>query len=154
MRVEFVKASEKKKNLVELEEHYGLTHLPFLLIHAGKEKVRGFSGNLTKEEILKISNAVNVETIGMYLYTFKDQAPRINLDAMPLLKEQLTKRIYDITKEQADVWFRGNDLPIQTEQGFLILRHDDDLVGMGKSTGEKILNYLPKERTIKSKKVQ
>ncbi|KAF0190260.1 MAG: hypothetical protein FD167_6158, partial [bacterium] len=92
---------------------------------------------------------INIELIGIYLISKKDTDPRINFDALSLLKNQITKNIIEINEQEFDNWRRGADLDIKKQKGTLIPKHKDDLVGIGKSNGDKIFNYLPKERTIK-----
>ncbi len=143
--------SKQKKHLIEeLERLYGITDLPYLLIEAGKRKLRAFSGNLTKEEIIKLSQLIRVEVIGLYIISQKDAEPRINFDALPLLKDQITKNILEINKEQLELWLRGYNLDIKTDRGTVVLKYQDDFVGVGKSNTEKIFNYVPKERKLKT----
>ena len=95
MILKFLKASEKKKLLSELEEHYGITNLPFILLEAGKEKIRGFSGTMTKEEMRELNSLVNVEVIGLYLFR-KERTVRLSMDAPHVLKEKVSKGIKEI----------------------------------------------------------
>jgi len=44
---------------------------------------------------------------------------------------------------------RGQDLDIQTERGTVIIKHNSDLIGSGKSNTEKIINHIPKERRLR-----
>ena len=153
MNVHFLNSQEKKKVLAELEEIYGLKDLPSLLIETGKKKIRGFSGDLTKEELIELSKIVHIELIGMYLISKKDDVPRINFDAISLLKEQIIKSIVEIDLGQLNKWIRGYDLDIMVERGVVILKCGDELVGLGKSNGEKIFNYIPKERKLKVREI-
>ena len=80
----------------------------------------------------------------------RDEQARINFDALPLLKNQIKKNIIEIDKEQLEKWIRGYDLEIKVQRGTIVLKFEEDLVGVGKSNGEKIFNYIPKERKIKT----
>ena len=40
--------------------------LPYLLLETGKEKIRAFSGNLTREDIFNLGKIANMEIIGLY----------------------------------------------------------------------------------------
>lgn len=151
MNVHFLNSQEKKKVLAELEEIYGITELNYLMFETGKKKIRGFSGSLTKEELIELSKITNIELIGMYLVSKKDESPRINFDAISLLREQITKRIIEIDLEQLNKWIRGQDLDVAVESGVVVLKYGGDLVGLGKSNGEKIFNYVPKERKVKAR---
>ena len=149
-QITFIRSSEKKKILEELEKLYGITSLPYILAEAGKKKIRAFSGTMTKEEIQELTEITNVEVIGMYLISQKDDDLRINFDALPLFKDQITKSIIEINEEQFEKWIRGQDLDLQSNSGTFILSHKGDLIGQGKSNGIKIFNYIPKERKLKT----
>lgn len=151
MNIRFIKTPEKNGILAELEKIYGIKKLSYLLLETGKTKLRAFSGHLSKVEIMRLGMLTNVELIGMYLINKKDEDPRINFDAVSLLREQITKSVVKIDEQQFQQWIRGHDLQIKVASGIVVVKHDEDLVGIGKSNGEKIFNYVPKERKIKSK---
>lgn len=148
--MKFIKSSEKKKILSELEEIYGISELNYLLIEAGKQKLRGFSGHLSKEEITELTQLVNVEVIGMYLISRRDKELRLNFDSCAIFQDQIKKRIIKINKDQLELWIRGQDLETKAEKGISVIEFDGNLVGIGKSNGEKIFNYVPKERKLKT----
>ncbi len=148
--INFIRSSEKKKILEELENLYGVTSLPYILAEAGKKKIRAFSGTMSREEIQELTEITNVEVIGMYMISQKDDDLRINFDALPLFKEQITKSIIEINEEQFNCWIRGQDLDIETKKGTFVISHKGDLIGIGKSNGIKIFNYIPKERKLKT----
>ncbi|MBU0907656.1 MAG: hypothetical protein KKD18_05740 [Nanoarchaeota archaeon] len=148
--MKFLNSKQKRAILKGLEEVYGITELNYLLVEFGKKRLRAFSGNLTREEIQQLSQLTNIEVIGMYLISRKDNDLRLNFDAVSLLRNQITKSITEINKEQLALWIRGHDLDIATERGIVVLKFQDELVGIGKSNTEKIFNYVPKERKIKT----
>ena|SRR3989344_2075409 len=150
MKLQFLKSKEKRTLVEELEEQYGITELPYLLLETGKQKIRGFSGHLSKEEIVQLTRLTNIEIIGAYLINQKDQNARISFDAIQLFKEQITKNIIEINNQQLQLWLRGYDLEIQAPRGIVVLKYQEDLVGIGKSNTEKIFNYVPKERKLKT----
>lgn len=133
-----------------LNQQFGIQSLPYLLIQTGKEKIRGFSGHLSKEEIKQLTNSTNIESLGLYMLKLESQNEiRLTLDACHLLKKQIKKNIVEINNSQLIDWLKGEDLNIQTGQGSKIIRHNEDFFGYGKSTGNKILNYIPKSRRLK-----
>jgi hypothetical protein len=88
MKIHFIKSREKRKLLAQLKDQFGISKLPYLLIQSGKEKVRGFSGNLSKEEISLLSRTTNIEIIGLYLFKKEKSGQlRLSLDSPHLLKE-------------------------------------------------------------------
>ncbi len=149
MNIRFIKTSEKRKIIEKLNEQFGISELPYLLIQSGKEKIRAFSGHLSKEEILKIAEIANIEVLGFYLLKEENSELRLSLDATNLLKEQITKNIVALTDQQFQQWLRGYDLEIEAQKGVVVLRYEQDFLGCGKSSGSIIYNYVPKDRRLK-----
>jgi NOL1/NOP2/fmu family ribosome biogenesis protein len=145
----FIKTPEKRRIIEELNEKFGISELPYLLIESGKEKMRAFSGSLSKEEILQISQLARIEGVGIYFMKKEVDGLRLSFDATQILSNQITKNILEIGKEQLEKWIRGHDLEIKTNPGVYAIKYEDYFLGCGKSNGEKIFNYVPKERRIK-----
>jgi NOL1/NOP2/fmu family ribosome biogenesis protein len=149
MNLRFIKSSEKKRIVSEIEERFGITKLPSVLVETGKEKIRGFSGTMTKDEILELSRIANVEVVGLYLFK-KEHSLRLSHDAVHVFSSQIKKGVLEINDSQAKDWIDGKDLNLNTnEKGAIVLKYEKDFVGCGISTGEKVLNYVPKERRVR-----
>ncbi len=149
MKPQFIKSNEKRHIVEKLKENYGIDNVPFLLIQAGREKVRAFSGHLSKEEIALLADTVNIEFMGLYLVKEEHEQLRVSFDATHILSSQIKKKILDLTDEQFKLWIRGHDLDIKFEKGDIVLRYKGDFLGSGKSNGEKIFNYVPKDRRLR-----
>ena len=147
--MKIIKSSEKKKILKQLNEQFGIKKLPYLLLRFGKEKIRAYSGSLSTEELNILDKNIRIENIGLYFAKQEKQEIRLTLDGVQILKPQITKNILEINDKQAKEWMRGDDLIIQTDKTFKILKNNNEFIGCGKSTGEKITNFVPKERRIK-----
>jgi NOL1/NOP2/fmu family ribosome biogenesis protein len=149
--MKFLNSKQKKLIKEGLKETYGITELKdYLLIEFGKKRLRAFSGNLTREEISQLSQITNIELIGMYLINQKDDDLRLNFDAVSLLRDQITKNVLEIDKKHLEMWFRGYDLELKCPRGIIVLKFQAELVGIGKSNTEKIFNYVPKERKLRT----
>ena len=148
--INFINSKEKKNILKELEILYGIEELDYTLSEAGKKKIRAFSGTMTREEIQELSEITNVEVIGMYILNKKDDDLRINFDALPLFKDKISKRILEINDKQFEQWIRGQDLDLEAQKGTLVIKYKEELIGIGKSNGIRIFNYIPKERKLKT----
>ena len=142
-------STDKKRIIEQLNEQFGITDLPYLVIQFGKEKLRLYTGNLSKEELYYLDNEIRIENIGLYFAKYEDVGIRLTIDGVQLLKNQITKNILELDDTQANQWLKGNDLDINTERGWKILKHKNEFLGCGKSTGERITNFMPKERRIK-----
>ena len=145
-------SSEKKQILEKLKQEFGIENLPFLLIKFGKERVRAFSGSLSRDELQKLDHETRIESAGIYLLHDYGDEIRLSLDALHLLKHEIKKNIVELTKQQAEDWFKGQDIFLEEERtkGFKALKFGEDFIGCGKSIGKIIKNYMPKERRIKN----
>ena len=150
MHIEILNRAEKEKIMEKLNENYGVKDLNFLLVKQGKEKIRGFTGNLGKDEILRLSREINIETLGLYLLTEEKDSIRLSFDAPTLLKPE--KNIIEISDLQAEEWLKGRNLEIEDMnlRGFVIIKNKDNLLGCGKASQGRIANFVPKERRRKN----
>ncbi len=148
--MQILRAREKKQILQQLNEQFGIGKIPYLLLRFGKEKIRLYSGNLSSQELIVLDKNLRVESAGLYFLKQHQEGLRLSLDSLSLFKSQITKNLLEINDEQAESWLKGQDLLIKTERNFKILKSQGDLIGCGKSTGEKISNFMPKERRIKN----
>lgn len=159
LSLKFVYQKEKKEILEKLE-YYGIKKLPFLLTESGKEKIRGYTGMLSTEEIIEFNRGVGIELIGMYLFHNYEDNLRLSFDAISALKDQITKNILDLTDRQAEEFLKGRDVLLTKEdeerlkannetKGFKIMKNQGDLIGTGKLVEGRIVNYMPKERRLR-----
>ena len=142
-------STDKKRIVEQLTKQFGITQIPYLIIQFGKEKLRAYSGNLSKEELYYLDRELRIENIGLYFAKQEKDGIRLTLDGIQLFKDQISKNILELDNEQAEQWLRGNDLPISSDNSWKVLRHKDEFLGCGKSTGERISNFMPKERRIR-----
>jgi len=147
--MELINRKEKLEIEEKLNEHFGIPKLNFLLIKSGEDRIRGFTGSLSSDEIKKIAREVNVEILGLYLMKREKDGIRLSFDAPTFLNPE--KNIAHIDDKQAAEWLKGQDITYSGElKGFVILKHKDDFLGCGKSSNGRITNFVPKERRIKS----
>ena len=143
-------SSRKKKIIQQLEDQFGITSLPYLFLQFGKDKIRVYSGNLSKENLNNLDKNTRIENMGLYFARIQSDGIRLTIDGIQLVKDQITKNIMEINNNQAKDWFKGNDLDIKAESAFKILKNNNEFIGCGKSTGDRITNFVPKERRIKN----
>ncbi len=151
MNIRFLSSGEKKKLIAELEERFGINKLPYLLIESGKSRIRGFSGSLSREELVQLATLARVELVGLYLFRKEPFGLRLSVDALHLLKEQITSGIIELNGEDFEKWIRGGNLDYTGEKGVFVIKYNGDFVGCAYSTGAKLLNYIPRERQIRKK---
>lgn len=144
----FIQSPEKNKILGSLNEQFGITNIPYLLLRAGNEKIRAYSGSLSKDEIIELGNFVNIELIGEYFLREEGEL-RLSMDGVHLLQKQITKNIVEIDETQFNSWIRGQNIDLKSAPGVKIISHKGNFIGCGKSNGETMFNFVPKERRLK-----
>ena len=153
----------KKKKFLNGISNFGIKKIEETLVKWGSERVRAYTGTLSKEEIASIVSFAPIEAIG--LYVGKDSIDkksgnheyRLSVDSTYLWKDKIKENIIELNEEQEREWFLGNDIDIEDNQknnlnGFVAIKSqkDKDFIGIGKIGSENILyNFLPKERRIK-----
>lgn len=145
MNAQFLSASEKKKLFEELKEIYGIDNVDYLFIQTNKERIRAFSGSLGRDEILELDSMTRIELLGTY-FAKPEYGARLSFDMTQLLGDKIVKGILELDAEQAKEWMRGNGLALASEKGIHAMKHGEDMLGVGYSDGEKLWNFVPKER--------
>lgn len=154
MAFEILDNTKKKKLIAQLEEQYGISNLPYLIIRTGADKYRIYSGNLSKQEIIDLGKNTKLELIGIKLCKIDRENIRLNFDVLnlPEIKSQITNNILVIGDKQAEEFLKGNNIEMTTDlKGYVIIKNKDDFLGVGKvsADGKVISNYIPKERRVK-----
>jgi len=163
MKIEILD-NTKKKNFFNEVSYLGDFKANILLAYSGKETLRAYSGHLSVGEILKIWRSFPIEGLGLYfgkqiIDRHGRKEARLGLDALHLMKNQITKNIIEINEEQAAKWFRGNNIEMTPEQKeqykdvkeFVAVKYKNDFIGTAKLTNQGILlSFLPKERRIRN----
>jgi len=149
--MKILSASEKKKIVKQLDEQFGIGKLNFLFARFGKNKIRAYSGSLSKEEIQSLDKETRIEIFGVYAINENENQLRLNLDFIHLIKDKITKNILGLDKVGASLWLKGQDVEIGEEKGngFKIIKFGEDFIGCGRVVQGILKNYMPKERRIK-----
>lgn len=147
MRARFLPAGEKKQVMADLENQFGIKKVPGILVESGKEKIRLFTGSLTREQLVELDKAVRIEIIGLYSIK-KEDTYRLSIDGSYLFEEQITKSIVELTEDEMKQWMKGNDLQKESPRGVVVMKYGQFFLGCGKSNGTLIYNYVPKNRRI------
>ena len=90
-------SSRKKKIIQQLEDQFGITSLPYLFLQFGKDKIRVYSGNLSKENLNNLDKNTRIENMGLYFARIQPDGIRLTIDGIQLVKDQITKNIMEIS---------------------------------------------------------
>ncbi len=154
-KIKILNKKEKLEIERKLKKQFGISEIPGIILQRGKERLFLFNGNFSKNEIREIEFTLPLERAGIYFAKIieKTNEIRLSLEGVQLLKEQISKNIFELNKEQVNQWMHGEELNISTnKRGFLIIKYNKDFLGCGKASENKISNFIPKNRRLKNKK--
>jgi len=149
----FLKGAERKEIEKAIEIEFGIKKIPGEVIMSGSEKLFLFSGDLSEEDVSKISELVPVERIGVYFAKVIAGEVRLSIEGSQILKYQIKKNIFELDEKQAESWMMGDELNVASGmKGFVVMKYRDNFMGCGKASLEKISNFIPKTRRLKRRK--
>src|SRR3989344_9246970 len=142
---------ETQEILSKLKEQFGIQKLPenSILIKIGKEKIYLFNGDFSNEQIKNLEKITFIERIGIYFAKIFPPTNEIKLsiEGTQILKNQITKNIFEINNEQLENWMHGEEINIKTGlKGIIAIKYKNDFLGCGKASENKIGNLMPKSR--------
>ena len=131
-----------------VQEHFG-TMLPedAIWYYHTKQNDVYILTNAAKEvdfESLRVNNC------GLYVANM-DREIRLSIEGSQLIGPDATKNVVDLSYEEMRSWLRGEDIPVEHADAFVLVRCGTDYCGCGKVKAGTLLNYVPKGRRVQSK---
>ena len=86
----------------------------------------------------------------MYFARKIDGKIRLSIEGSQIINPR--KNVIELKENQVKLWVMGNDIELdeKMENGeFYILKYKNNILGSGKYSDGKILNFVPKERRLK-----
>jgi len=143
-------SNEKQEIINKLKKQFGIKDVKGIFVQRGVERLFLFQGDFTQKQIQELERTIPIERVGVYFGKEINNDIRLSIEGVHILKNQITKNIFELNKEQAELWMKGNELEIQTgKRGFLVMKYNEDFLGCGKASELKIGNFIPKSRRLK-----
>jgi NOL1/NOP2/fmu family ribosome biogenesis protein len=155
--LKFYNKQEKEKLVQQLNNQFGIEKLPWEVAKLGKERIILFSGDMSEKDLIKFDYLARIEGVGLYFAKIDEHTKdiRLSIEGANLLKDQITKNIFEMDEKQAEQWMLGQELNITTgKKGFFIMKFKEDVLGTGKISENKISNFVPKSRRLKYKETK
>lgn len=152
MKADIIVLNSKDRKLIrqQLVDQFGITELfddKVLFCFNKKERVY-----LANKELFDVQqDELRTNMFGLYIGTFMIDGFRLSIEGAQLLGPQATKNILSLSKDLRDAWLKGEELEASNHDDdcYLLLKYENDFLGVGKKKGERVLNYLPKSRKLK-----
>lgn len=147
--------NETEEIFQKLETQFGIKKIPGILLMKGKERIFLFQGEANEKEIKKFDLIANIERAGIYIGKIFEPTDeiRLSIEGTQIFKDQITKKIFEIkSQKDYETWMNGQELQIKTGlRGIIVIKYNDEFLGCGKASEEKIGNFIPKNRRLKIK---
>ena len=151
-QLKILNLNQKQEIVNKLKKQFGIKDIEGIFVKRGEERLFLFQGDFTPRQIYNLERTVPIERVGVYFGKIQNEKIRLSIEGVHILKNQITKNIFELEEKQAELWMKGNELEIQTgKNDFLIMKYKDDFLGCGKASKLKIGNYVPKSRRLKNK---
>jgi len=125
---------DEEELLHRLNRHYGSQYRPEGRLTLKKEKLFLYTGEDTK---------LKTDWAGLHI---ANADLSLTIEGAQKLGTTAAKNAVEIAKEEAEAYFRGEDLNGPEGNGPLILRTKDRIIGPGRLEDGKIRNILPASR--------
>ncbi|MBU5678285.1 MAG: hypothetical protein KQA36_00120 [Candidatus Aenigmarchaeota archaeon] len=145
---------EEVNNLLKyFEERFGIKKEVFDEYNFYKTSKKVWIANKSLESV-KLEK-IYLESLGMHFATInkKRKIFKISTDASQIFGKQATKNIVEITDEKLIDVLRGFDLinfESEAEDGYVLLKYKEHILGVGLKNKNFIKNMIPKERRLKT----
>lgn len=150
--IQILNKKQEQEVIDYLNRQFGVDKIPGRLMKMGEERIFLFCGDATDEELYRMERIVPVERVGFYFAKIIRDEFKLSIEGSQVIKGKANKNIFELDREQAEKWMRGEELNIKTgKKGFLIMKYGDDFLGCGKASEEKIGNFVPKMRRLKNR---
>ena len=144
--------NQKREIENKLKKQFGIKNIPGIIVRRGEDRLFLFSGDFNEKQIKQLERTAIIERIGVYFANIFGGEIRLSIEGSQILKDQIKQNIFELNKNQAEEWMMGRELLIKTgKRGFLIMKYNDDFLGAGKASLEKIGNFIPKSRRLKNR---
>jgi len=148
---------EKKKIIDDLKELYGFSGTMEGSLLTNKEQ-KLF---LITPDISKISRdedkELRLDAAGLYIGKIEINGIRLSMEGSQLVGPHSDKHVLEIDEEHLEPWVKGEDFTlsekeqkrINDEEGFFIIKFDNDYIGCAQIKKGNVRSLVSKERRLK-----
>ena len=125
--IKILSKSEKKEIEKKLQDQFGIDYIPGILLQRGQERIFLYQGDFSEEQIKILEKTSQVERIGLYFCKFQNEEIRLSIEGTQILKDQIKENIFELDKEQTELWMKGNELNVSSGMnGIVVMKYKND----------------------------
>ncbi len=105
-------------------------------------------------------SGLRINSVGIYFGEFHNGELRLSIEGSQIIGKHAKKNVVELKDEDIKKWLNGQEIMIldfgfwiadlENISGFVIIKNKNDFYGCGKVVGNRILNYVPKNRRVKT----
>ena len=103
---------------------------------------------------------LRINSVGIYFGELFNGTLRLSIEGAQIVGPSAKRNVAELKDEEIKKWLNGQDITndecrmtndeFGELSGFVIIKNKKDFYGCGKVTGERILNFVPKIRRVKT----
>ena len=131
-----------------LEKEFGFhKKLDYVFLMNNKNRLYMINKDFSKID----SSKIRINSMGMYFGETRDGEIRLSIEGSQLIGKDCSKSILELSDKEAREWLKGIDLDKELDdKGYVLIKHNNDFLGCGKAVEKKVLNFVPKNRRLRS----
>ena len=110
MNLKILNKNGKQEIIRDLNKQFGIKEIPGLIFTLGSERLFLFSGRFDSKQIQQLERMIPIERLGVYFAKQEVGYIRLSIEGTQILKNQITKNIFELTESQAEEWMMGREL--------------------------------------------
>jgi NOL1/NOP2/fmu family ribosome biogenesis protein len=154
MKIKPLNKKEASKILDQIKNEYGCNPPPldfmidkYTFYISEKNKIYIINNSIKQVNLERI----RINSLGLYFCELNNDAIRLSLEGSHIIGPTASKNLLELDSVATLAWLRGEDIESSEEFcGFVILKNNKDFLGCGRYKEGRILNYIPKNRRIRS----
>ena len=122
-------------------------------LQSEKDKIYIINKEINKVNLEKL----RINSMGLYFGVLINNKLRLSIEGSQIIGPKAKKNVLELDNEQVKQWLRGEDILFNNNlinknelSDFVIIKNNNDFYGCGKTRDNKILNYMPKIRRVKT----
>jgi 16S rRNA (cytosine1407-C5)-methyltransferase len=139
------KEVERISNLLKTQFGCDFSFISYALYQNNRDKLY-----IVDKSVVTVDfNKIRVNALGLYFGEINEGMIRLSMEGAQMIGPLAKKNVVEISNDEAKEWMQGIDIEIKTGlSGYVLIKNNNDFLGCGKATQNKILNYVPKIRRL------
>ncbi len=142
-RYTMLNAKESRKIINGVKENYGIKEiaLDYIFVRVNDKLF------LASNDFKQLSTE-RIHNFGLFFARIVDGGLKLSIEGSQLVGSYATKNVAELEIENIKKWIAGYDVPVDCEDSFVIIKHNNDFFGCGKVKENLLMNSIPRERRI------